>query len=347
MNVLVAGGAGMIGSHLCEQLLMQEHRVICMDNLCTGRLDNIRQWLTNPLFTWIDHDIIEPLPELPPINRIYHLASPASPPGYTRLPIETMRVNSEGTFRLLTLAAAQDARFLYASTSEAYGDPHEHPQREEYRGNVSTTGPRSMYDEAKRYGEALTMTFVRSRKVDGRIVRIFNTYGPRCDPGDGRVVVNFIVQALRGDPMTVYGNGRQTRSLCYVSDLVEALTRTMEAAGAHGQLINLGNPDEHTVLEFSEIVRDLCGSHSEIVFAEAAVGDDPQRRRPDISRARALLDWQPQISLHVGLARTIAYLREVVGAPRSLPRVEPAADAAEHRHEGARVARNGRAAEEA
>src|SRR6266581_6715092 len=241
MAILVAGGAGFIGSHLCERLLGEGHNVVCVDNLMTGRRANIARFIGAPGFTFIEHDIVEELPELPHVSRIYHLASPASPPGYQRFPIETLRVNSVGSDHLLELAARRHARFLYASTSEIYGDPKEHPQREGYRGNVSSIGPRSMYDEAKRYGEAMSMAFLRTHHVDARIVRIFNTYGPACDPGDGRVVVNFIVQALRDEPLTVYGDGRQTRSLCYVSDLVDGLERAMEANNWPGGVLNLGN----------------------------------------------------------------------------------------------------------
>ena len=325
MKILVAGGAGMIGSHLCEQLIMEEHSVICMDNLSTGRIENVRRWLGNPLFTFIQHDIINELPALPKVDRIYHLASPASPPGFTRLPIETLRVNSEGSYRLLELAREFGARLLYSSTSEAYGDPLEHPQREEYRGNVSSIGPRSMYDEAKRFGEAMAMAFMRTHQVDSRIVRIFNTYGPACDPCDGRLVVNFIVQALRQAPLTVYGDGRQTRSLCYVSDLVNGLQRAMEANNWPGGVVNLGNPDEHSVLRFAEIIRELTGMRSEIVFTEPAVGDDPQRRRPDITRARASLGWEPKVQLHEGLNRTIAYLRSEIGIAAPATRKETVA----------------------
>ena len=326
MKILIAGGAGMIGSHLCEQLIMEEHSVICLDNLSTGRIGNIRRWLDHPLFTFVQHDIINGVPALPHIDRIYHLASPASPPGFTRMPIETLRVNSEGSFHLLELARREGARLLFASTSEAYGDPLEHPQREEYRGNVSSIGPRSMYDEAKRFGEAMAMAFMRTHHVDSRIVRIFNTYGPQCDPEDGRLVVNFIVQALRQEPLTVYGDGRQTRSLCYVSDLVDGLMRAMEANNWPGAVVNLGNPDEHSVLRFAEIIRELSGMHSEIVFTEPAVGDDPQRRRPDITRARAALGWEPQVGLNDGLMRTIDYLRLELGlkAPSRLKALDAA-----------------------
>jgi UDP-glucuronate decarboxylase len=302
----------MIGSHLCEELLSGGHEVICADNLVTGRYENLAGLLENPRFRFLRIDVIERLPPLPRLDRIYHLASPASPPGYTRVPIETLRVNSEGTRRLLELAGANCARFLYTSTSEAYGDPLQHPQREDYRGNVSSTGPRSMYDEAKRFGEALTMTYVRNRQLDGRLVRIFNTYGPRSDPDDGRLVVNLVTQALDRRPMTIYGNGRQTRSLCHVSDMIAGLMKVMESPRARGEVINLGNPDERTVLECAEIIRDLTGSTSPFVFSEPAVGDDPQMRCPDIQKARALLDWNPRIGIREGLLDTIAYFRRLL-----------------------------------
>jgi UDP-glucuronate decarboxylase len=306
---LVVGGAGFIGSNLTERILTEGHQVICIDNLVTGRHANIATFLDSAAYTFIQHDLIEGVPPLPDIDAIYHLASPASPTGYRRHPIETMRVNSEGTRHLLELAGRTGARFLYASTSEAYGDPLEHPQREEYRGNVSCTGPRSMYDEAKRYGEALTMAFVNSRAVDGRIVRIFNTYGPRSDPFDGRIVPNFITQALRGEPVTVYGDGTQTRSLCFVSDLVDGLIQTMEYELARGEVLNLGNPEEHTILEYARLIVELTGSRPNFIFTEPAVGDDPQRRRPDINKARRMLDWEPRVGLRDGLTRTIAYFR--------------------------------------
>jgi nucleoside-diphosphate-sugar epimerase len=309
MRALVAGGAGFIGSHLCERLLRDGHAVIAIDSFVTGRRKNIAHLLSDPSFALVEADIVEELPSLPPVSRVFHLASPASPPGYQRHPVETLRVNSEGSLRLLEVAARDGARFLYASTSEIYGDPLEHPQREDYRGNVSTTGPRSMYDEAKRYGEALATSFGRHRDVDARIVRIFNTYGPHSDPHDGRLIPNFITQALRGEPITVYARGEQTRSLCYVSDLVDGLVRMMECDAAGGTVVNLGNPEEHTILEYAEVIRDLTGSSSEFVFTEPAVGDDPQRRRPDIGRARELLGWSPVVSLREGLMHTIDYFR--------------------------------------
>src|SRR2546427_8547443 len=308
MRALVAGGGGFIGSHLCERLLDEGHTVICADNFLTGRRSNVAHLLSSSRFELLDLDLIEGAPEVE-VERIYHLASPASPPGYTRFPIETMRVNSEGTRHLLELSVRTGSRFLYASTSEVYGDPLEHPQREGYRGNVSSTGPRSMYDEAKRFGEAMTMAYRRSQSVDVRIARIFNTYGPHSDPDDGRLVPNFIVQALTGRPITVYGDGKQTRSLCFVSDLVDGLMRLLERQAASGEVVNLGNPDEHTVLEYAEMTRRLACSNSEIVFGAYAVGDDPQRRCPDITKAGELLRWEPTIGLGDGLYTNDAYLR--------------------------------------
>jgi len=307
----VAGGAGFIGTNLCEMLVERGDEVICLDNLLTGRLSNIQALLRRPGFRFVEHDLIEELPELPRLERIYHLASPASPAGYNRYPIETLKVNSIGTGRLLEVAARDDARLLFTSTSEVYGDPppEEHPQREEYRGNVSSTGPRSMYDEAKRFGEALIMAYARTGRVDARIIRVFNTYGPHSDPDDGRMVPNFITQALRNQPLTIYADGRQTRSLCYVSDLVDGLIRAIESDQVSGQVINLGNPDEHSVLEYAELVRELSGSESRLVFSAPAVGDDPHRRRPDISKARKLLGWEPVVALRDGLIRTIEYFR--------------------------------------
>lgn len=314
LSVIVAGGAGFIGSHLCRRLLDQGRHVVCVDNLVTGRDRNIADLLDRPEFTFVKHDIIDGLPPLPVAADVFHLASPASPPGYQQHPIETLRVNADGSFHLLCFAQRMGARYLYCSTSEAYGDPLEHPQREEYRGNVSSIGPRSMYDEGKRYGEALTMAFVRSRGVDARIVRIFNTYGPASDPHDGRLVPNLITQALGRLPMTIYGDGTQTRSLCYVSDLVDGLVAAMECDAARGEVINLGNPDEHTVLEFAETIRALTASDSPFVYREPAVGDDPQRRQPDIAKAACLLGWRPTVQLTDGLSRTIEWFRSELAA---------------------------------
>jgi nucleoside-diphosphate-sugar epimerase len=309
MAILVTGGAGFVGSHLCERLLNEGNEVICLDNLVTGRYGNIASLLDRPGFTFLEHDVVEALPLLPRVAQLYHLASPASPPAYQRYRIETLRVNSEGTHRLLELAARHDACFLYASTSEVYGDPLEHPQHEEYRGNVSPTGPRSMYDEAKRYGEALTMAYAAARDVDVRIVRIFNTYGPRMDPDDGRVVSNFITQALCGTPLTVYGDGSQTRSFQYVDDLVEGLRRLMASDCQHP--VNIGNPEELTVLQLAYLVQELTDSSSPIVFAPLPV-DDPKQRRPDISRAKMWLGWEPTVSVRDGLLRTVAHFRSAL-----------------------------------
>lgn len=319
LRSLVAGGAGFIGSHLCASLLESGHEVVCVDNLVTGRLANLRDIQSHDRFRFIQHDVVQPLPGLGSFDRVFHLASPASPPGYQRFQVETLRVNSEGTRHLLELANASGGRFLYASTSEAYGDPLEHPQRETYRGNVSSTGPRSMYDEAKRFGEAMVMAHVRTLDTDARLVRIFNTYGPHSDPLDGRIVPNFINQALAGVPLTVYGDGSQTRSLCYVSDLVEGLVRTMESSATRGNVVNLGNPEEHTVLEFAQLIIEMTGSGSGTVFTESAVGDDPQRRCPDITKASELLGWFPTISLRDGLARTVDYFIDEVAPER--PRI--------------------------
>ena len=317
MNIVVAGGAGMIGSHLCEALLRAGHFVMCLDNLSTGRWSNVEALTRHPAFEFVEHDITRPFPMPWRVDRIYHLASPASPVGYTRLPIETLAANSEGSKRLIEQALAQRARFLFCSTSEIYGDPLEHPQREEYRGNVSTIGPRAMYDESKRFGEAMTMTYVRTCGLDGRIVRIFNTYGPRSDLMDGRVVVNFITQALRGEPITVYGDGMQTRSLCFVRDLVEGLIAVMESERASGEVFNLGNPDERTVLEIAELIRIMTGSQSPLVFRPPAVGDDPRVRRPHIEKARTLLGWEPRTSLEEGLGLMIQATRaELTPGPK-------------------------------
>lgn len=324
-RILVAGGAGFIGSNLCRELVADGNEVICLDNLITGRRVNLDSLLGHPRFTFIEHDVIEPLPSLDPVDQIYHLASPASPPGYKLAQMATLQVNSEGTRRLLELAGASGATFLYASTSEAYGDPLEHPQKETYRGNVSSTGPRSMYDEAKRFGEAMSMAAFRTMSIDARIVRIFNTYGPNSDPLDGRLIPNVICQALNNQPVTVYAPGSQTRSLCFVSDLVRGLRMAMAEPRTTGQVLNLGNPEEHSVLEFARLVISLTNSSSNIIFTEPAVGDDPQRRCPDITRAQALLGWRPEVTLPDGLATTIEYFRAALAAdcPTARPQVVP------------------------
>ena len=308
MRIVVTGGAGFIGSHLCARLLGDGHQVIAVDNLITGSRRNIAHLSEHPNFSYLQHDVIQPLDV--EANAIFHLASPASPKGYMDHPIETALANSLGTHNLLEMAKRCDASFLLASTSEAYGDPQEHPQRESYWGHVNPVGPRACYDESKRFGEALTTTYIRSVGVDARVIRIFNTYGPHSDPADGRIVPNFITQAVDGKPITVYGDGSQTRSLCYVDDLVKGIIATMFKPGTKGEVVNLGNPEEHTVLEYAKIIRRLCGSSSEILF-EALPQDDPTRRCPDISKAWALLGWRPCIGLEDGLNRTIQWFKTV------------------------------------
>lgn len=300
----MAGGAGFIGSHLCDSLIADGHEVVAVDNLVTGRRVNIAHLGDHPRFTFIEHDVTEPL-DLS-VERIYHLASPASPEGYMQHPIETHLVNSLGTLNLLRLAQRNRAPFLYTSTSEAYGDPLVHPQPESYNGNVNPVGPRSCYDESKRFGESLTMEFVRQFGLDARIVRIFNTYGPRNDPHDGRVVPNFIMNALRGQPLPIYGDGQQTRSLCYVADLVRGLRLALETAGTTGEVINLGNPDERTVVDLATIVLRLSDSRSELVYYPARP-DDPYQRCPDIAKAERLLGWRPTIDIEQGMKETIDY----------------------------------------
>ena len=310
LRVLVTGGAGFVGSNLCERLLSEGHEVYCADNLITGHRRNIEHLLVSPRFHFLQHDVTEPLPALPALAAIYHLASPASPPDYLRYPVQTALTNSLGTYRMLELAKENAAMFLFASTSEVYGDPTQHPQREDYWGNVNPIGMRSCYDESKRFGEALTATYVREFGVDGRIVRIFNTYGPHSHPQDGRIVPNFVTQALRGEPITVYGDGLQTRSLCYVSDLIEGIVRAMNKPNTQGQVFNLGNPEEHTVLEYAQMIKRETGSSSPIVFRPYLSEDDPSRRRPDISRARETLGWEPRVPLLLGLEWTITWFRQ-------------------------------------
>ena len=307
MISLVAGGAGFVGSYLCDRLIADGDEVICLDNLITGRCENIAALMDHSKFRFVEHDIIEDLPSVPRVDRIFHLASPASPRAYQQYPIETMRANSEGTRRLLELAARDGARFVFTSTSEVYGDPLQHPQREDYWGNVNPIGPRSMYDEAKRYGEALIVTYAEARGINTAIARIFNTYGPRMRPDDGRIMSNFITQCLRGDALTVHGDGSQTRSFQYVDDLITGLILLAEST-SRGPM-NLGNPEEYSVLELARLIRDLTESSSAIVFAPLPA-DDPQQRRPDITLAKRTLGWQPTVSVRDGLQRTIAYYRD-------------------------------------
>ncbi len=298
---LVTGGAGFLGSHLCDQLLSRGNRVIYVDNLDTGSLHNIEH-IRAPEFSYVNCDITEPYFIDEPIDSIYHLASPASPIDYLRLPLATLKVGSHGTHHTLGLAKAHRARFLLASTSEVYGDPQVHPQTEDYWGHVNPIGPRGVYDEAKRYAEALTMAYHRQQGVDTAIVRIFNTYGPRMRAHDGRAIPTFLRQALADRPITVFGDGSQTRSFCFVSDLIDGLIALSES-GEH-QPVNIGNPDEFTLLELARNVIEVSGSRSEIVY-EALPTDDPKQRKPDITRAKELLSWEPKVALREGLAQTI------------------------------------------
>lgn len=320
MRILVAGGSGFVGSNLCERLLSDGHDVLCIDNLLTGRRSNVERLMDSSAFTFIESDVIQKLPELPAVDRVYHLASPASPPAFRRFPVETLRVNSEGTRRLLDLCRRDGARFLYVSSSEVYGDPQEHPQSEDYLGNVDPIGPRSMYDEAKRYGEAITKAY--SPSVNTRIIRLFNTYGQRSDPADGRMVPNFVTQALRGEAMTIYGDGQHTRSLCYISDTIDGLILAMESDRTRGEVLNLGNPEERQVREYAELVRRHVGSETPFIFIDQSFDHDPQRRRPNIDKARALLGWEPQVPFEAGLEETIAYFRNELA--RAAPALERA-----------------------
>src|SRR6476661_3138391 len=296
-TTVVTGGAGFLGSHLCEALLGRGHRVLCVDNLETGSLTNIEH-LRDERFVFMQHDLVNHLEIAEPIDCVLHFASPASPIDYLRLPLHTLKVGAYGTHNMLGLAKAHRARFLLASTSEVYGDPHIHPQPESYWGNVNPIGPRGVYDEAKRYAEALTMAYHRQQGVDTAIVRIFNTYGPRMRAFDGRAIPTFIRQAMSDQQITVFGDGSQTRSFCYVSDLVDGLVRLAESG--HHHPVNVGNPHEFTLLELAEAVIELTGSSSEIVY-EALPVDDPQVRQPDITRAKQILGWQPEIALEDGL----------------------------------------------
>lgn len=305
MRILVTGGAGFIGSHLIDRLMNDGHEVICLDNFYTGKKHNLRPWLDNPNFEMIRHDVTEPIRL--EVDQVYHLACPASPVHYQYNPIKTVKTNVIGTLNMLGLAKRVKARFLLASTSEVYGDPEVHPQTEDYRGSVNPIGIRSCYDEGKRMAETLAFDYHRENKVDIRVARIFNTYGPRMLENDGRVVSNFVAQALRGIPLTVYGEGQQTRSFCYVSDLVNGLMRLMN--GEHTGPINLGNPDEYTILELAQAVQNLINPDAEIKF-EPLPADDPRRRRPDITKAQTLLNWEPTIPLQDGLKLMIEDFRQ-------------------------------------
>ena len=303
---LVTGGAGFIGSHLCESFLGQGHEVLCMDNYSTGAKHNIGAFLKNPRFRFIDHNVSRYIEVPEPLDYILHFASPASPVDYLELPIPTLKVGALGTHNTLGLAKAKGAVYLLASTSEVYGDPLVRPQNEEYWGNVNPIGPRGVYDEAKRFAEAMTMAYHRYHGLDTRIVRIFNTYGPRMRMHDGRVVPNFIMQALQGEPLTVYGQGQQTRSFQYVDDLVDGINKLL--ATEHHLPVNIGNPYEMTVLEFAERIIKLTGSKSEIEY-KPLPEDDPQVRQPDIAKAKRILKWEPKVTLEEGLAKTIEYFR--------------------------------------
>ena len=315
-RVVVTGGAGVLGAHLCDHLLGRGIAVVAIDNLLTGSLDNIAHLSGNPAFSFQRQDVTEYLDVEGPVDAVLHFASPASPIDYALLPIETIKVGTLGTHRALGLALAKGARFLLASTSEVYGDPEVHPQPETYWGHVNPVGPRSIYDEAKRAAEAFTMAYHNHHGLDTRIVRIFNTYGPRMRRHDGRAVPAFVTQALAGEPITVFGEGSQTRSLCYVDDLIDGIHRLL--ASDHPLPVNIGNPSEITMLELARMVRELCGSTSEIVFEPLPV-DDPRRRRPDITLARKLLAWEPRVPLEDGLARTIAWWRGSGPEPGPLP----------------------------
>lgn len=309
MRVLLTGAAGFLGSHLAERLLKEGCEVIGVDNLSTGQRRNLDRLVAYPGFRFLQADVTRPLEVEGPLDWVLHFASPASPPRYLKLPIPTLLVNAEGTRHLLDLALKKGARFFLASTSEVYGDPLVHPQPESYWGNVNPVGPRAVYDEGKRYAEALVTAYHAHFGLPVRIVRIFNTYGPYMDPEDGRVVTNFITQALKGEPLTVYGDGSQTRSFCYIDDLVEGIVRLMEVDYAGP--VNLGNPEEYTVLELARLVKEITHSPSEIVF-KPLPQDDPKQRRPDISLAKRLLGWEPRVPVREGLLRTITYFREVV-----------------------------------
>ncbi|RTH05742.1 NAD-dependent dehydratase [Thermus scotoductus] len=309
MRVLLTGAAGFLGSHLAERLLKEGCEVIGVDNLSTGQRRNLDRLVAYPGFRFLQVDVARPLEVEGPLDWVLHFASPASPPRYLKLPIATLLVNAEGTRHLLDLALRKGARFFLASTSEVYGDPLVHPQPETYWGNVNPIGPRSIYDEGKRYAEALTLAYHRAYGVPVRIVRIFNSYGPFMDPEDGRVVSTFIVQALKGEPLTVFGDGSQTRSFCYVDDLIEGIRRLMEVDYPYP--VNLGNPEEYRVLELAQLVKELTGSPSPVTFLPLPE-DDPRQRRPDITLARKLLSWEPKVPVREGLSRTIAYFKELL-----------------------------------
>jgi dTDP-glucose 4,6-dehydratase len=314
-TILVTGAAGFLGSHLCDFLLAEGNRVIGVDDLSTGSLANLAHLSSEPRFSFDEHDICLPF-DPGHVGYVFNFASPASPPEYTRLGIETLRVGSAGTINTLDIARQYNAGYLHASTSEVYGDPEVHPQVESYWGNVNPIGPRSVYDEAKRFSEAVVMAYRRSAHVDTRLVRIFNTYGPRLQANDGRVISNLMMQALRDEPLTIYGDGSQTRSFCYVSDLIDGVCRL--ARSSEGLPVNIGNPDEFTILDCAQQILSITGSRGPIHF-KALPADDPTRRRPDISRARAILGWEPRVSLHEGLERSLEYFRSCLAETDPIP----------------------------
>ncbi|MGB7267047.1 MAG: UDP-glucuronic acid decarboxylase family protein [Terracidiphilus sp.] len=305
MRVLVTGAAGFLGSHLTDRLLSEGHSVIGVDNVSTGALENLAHLASEPRFRFEERDICASF-DPGPVDFVFNMASPASPPEYLRLGIETLRVGSVGVENTLAIAERYGAGYLQASTSECYGDPLEHPQKESYWGNVNPVGPRSVYDESKRFAEAMVVAYHRSRGVNTHLVRIFNTYGPRLHPGDGRVISNFMMQALRGEPLTIYGDGSQTRSFCYVDDLIEGIVR-LSRSEEHFP-VNIGNPVEFTILECAKAVLEVTGSKSKLVYVDLPV-DDPMRRRPDISKARALLGWEPRVALKEGLEKSLEFFR--------------------------------------
>lgn len=314
MKILITGGAGFLGSNLCERLLKEGNEVTALDNLVTGNESNVEDFKKNPNFKFVNMDVLKIKEIEGEFDRVYHMASPASPnlhskKSYMSLPFETMKVNTQGTWEAAQFALDKGAKFLFASTSETYGDPTEHPQKETYRGNVSTVGIRSVYDEAKRFGETIVSAFVRYEKLDGRIIRIFNTYGPKMDPDDGRAVIEFVKKALKNEPIPIFGDGTQTRSFCYVDDLIDGIIKAMETEGTKGEIYNLGNPVEFTISDLAEVVKRVTNSSSEITYAEELPEDDPKKRKPDITRARTILKWEPKVNLEEGLKKLILYLK--------------------------------------
>lgn len=310
-SVLVTGGAGFIGSHLCEELIKKGYKVVCLDNLITGSKKNIEGLLTNPNFEFIEADASSPLNLGSDLNFVFHLASPASPIDYQKHPEETLLANSMGTLNVLNLAKNNDTKVLIVSTSEIYGNPLEHPQKETYFGNVNSFGPRSCYDESKRFAEAATYVYLHKYGIDARIVRIFNTYGPRMQKDDGRVISNFINRALANEPVEVDGDGTQTRSFCFVSDMVEGILKAMFSQATNGEVFNLGNPDEYKIKDLAEKIIEMTGSKSEIKYTGSFREDDPMRRQPDISKAKKVLGWEPKVELTEGLERTIEYYKSL------------------------------------